>query len=821
MDRNSHEIVPVADLCGSALRNMVRLTEWLDRVDMPMDRELVPLMCLQSSFFAPWLPADSCLRIAQLTSWLMALDDALDDPGASSATLAALLDVLRRIVEGGASEPAEPLARALAEIRDALWTEGDDRAETAAFWRDSMHETLTGMWYEHEAAGNAEQPSLQRYLTYGAWTIGVEQQLATLWALMDDPDLPRRLPVLRDALRHAATAIRLANDVRGHQREQRHGQIDALVIGLSAQQARARLDESVEQCRLLLAPMTSIGYGPAVALERTLLWHARMYARFDPVRPQDHEAAMSIHWERGQEMGIEQELLAIIVEGRECDNETLERYFEKLEPVDADYLIGAWKGGVFETSSEDYKLLEQMSWYGKRFLSREHVEPLLCRRPDGSVYSFEDMGLAAIHDVVFRGRSSAAMVYDQLPIIDQFRRVSDDVMLGYMNKKGATSDLYFSLTRVPDPTAAPAGVEATAAVLRSGGGAYSVEQVELAEPGEGEVLVKITGAGLCHTDLVARSELFAAALPIVVGHEGAGVVEQVGPGVHDVSVGDHVVLSFDSCRRCVNCRDGHPAYCETFTARNMTGRRLDGSTPMRAADGGPVAAHWFAQSSLASRVVASAAAAVVVDASLPLEKLGPLGCGVQTGAGAVLRALKVPAGATIAIFGVGTVGLSAVMAAKVAGAARIIAVDLLPERLQLAREFGATDTLPGDAADLADRIRELSDGGVRYALDTTGVPAVISAGIAALRTTGTMGLVGLQSGVLELDGLALGIGKTLVGIVEGDSAPREFIPQLISLWQQGRFPFDRLVSTYPLGSVNDAERDMLAGKAVKPVLLPA
>jgi aryl-alcohol dehydrogenase len=519
-------------------------------------------------------------------------------------------------------------------------------------------------------------------------------------------------------------------------------------------------------------------------------------------------------------MGIEQQLLEVVKSGGELDNETLERYFDKLEPVDADFLIGSWKGGVFEHSSDDYKMMDQMRWYGKRFVSRDHVEPLLCRREDGSVYSFEEMGLATIREIAFRGRTSAAMVYDQLPIIDNFRRVSDDVMLGYMDKKGGTSDLYFSLVRVPDPTAAPGGVEATAAVLRSSDGPYTVEEVTLAEPGPGEVRVKIAGAGLCHTDLLVRAAPYAPALPLVSGHEGAGVVEAVGPGVYDVAAGDHVVLSFDSCRLCANCREGHPACCETLAGRNLTGRTLEGATPMRDASGGEVSARWFGQSSLASRVIATVANMVVVDPALPLEKLGPLGCGVQSGAGAVLRALKVPAGSSLAVFGVGAVGLSAVMAARVAGAARIIAVDLIDSRLELARELGATDTVRGDVPDLAERVRELSDGGVRFALDTTGVPAVIKAGLAALRTTGTMGLIAAQNGMLELDGLELGVGKSLVGIVEGDSVPREFIPQLISLWRQGRFPFDRLISSYPLSGVNEAEKDMLAGKVIKPVLVP-
>ncbi|MGW1024828.1 NAD(P)-dependent alcohol dehydrogenase [Streptomyces sp. NPDC002577] len=357
-------------------------------------------------------------------------------------------------------------------------------------------------------------------------------------------------------------------------------------------------------------------------------------------------------------------------------------------------------------------------------------------------------------------------------------------------------------------------------MLRSGKGEYSLEEVELAEPGPGELRVKIAGTGLCHSELMARSEMYASMLPMVLGHEGAGVVEAVGQGVSGIKPGDHVVLSFDSCGECANCRGSHPSCCETFTPRNLLGRRLDGSTTVRDSEGRQVAARWFGQSSFATHAIATARNAVVVDPALPLEKLGPLGCGIQTGAGAVLRALRVSAGSSIVVLGVGSVGLSAVMAARVAGAAQIIAVDLNDRRLSLARELGATDTVRGDVADLTEQIQKAAGGGVQFGVDTTGVPAVISAGIAALRTTGTMGLVGLQNGLLELDALALGTGKTLMGIVEGDVVPQDFIPQLIALWQQERFPFDRLVKTYPLSRINEAEQDMLAGRVIKPVLIP-
>jgi aryl-alcohol dehydrogenase len=360
-----------------------------------------------------------------------------------------------------------------------------------------------------------------------------------------------------------------------------------------------------------------------------------------------------------------------------------------------------------------------------------------------------------------------------------------------------------------------------AAVLRAGDAPYSLEQLELAGPGVGEILVRIVGTGMCHTDVVPRAAEFAslAPLPLVTGHEGAGVVEEIGQGVTGIAVGDHVVLSFDSCGTCPNCRGGHPAYCDTFLPRNLSGRNLDGSSPATDSAGKPVGARWFGQSSFATHALATARNAVVVDPSLPLELLGPLGCGIQTGAGSVLIAMGVRAGSSIAVFGAGAVGLAAVMAARVAGATTIIAVDLHRARLELARELGATHTIDGRARDVTQQILALT-GGLEYAFDTTGIPTVIVGAVTALRPLGVCGLVGVRGADLVLPPLTLELGRILVGILEGDAIPQRFIPQLITLWQQGRFPFDRLIRKFPLAKIDEAERASLAGEVVKPVLQP-
>jgi aryl-alcohol dehydrogenase len=358
----------------------------------------------------------------------------------------------------------------------------------------------------------------------------------------------------------------------------------------------------------------------------------------------------------------------------------------------------------------------------------------------------------------------------------------------------------------------------SAAVLRAADAPYAIEQVQLNDPGPGEVLVKIAGAGLCHTDLLGRSGLVG--LPVILGHEGAGVIEAVGPGVNGLAPGDHVVLTFDSCGTCTNCLAAHPAYCAEFFPRNLTGVAVDGSTPAADLDGRPVAARWFGQSSLASHAIATGRNVVRVDPGLPLELLGPLGCGIQTGAGSVLIALGVMAGSSIAVFGTGGVGLAAVMAAAVAGATQIIAIDLHPGRLDLAAKLGATHTISGTDDDISSQILAITGDGAQYSFDTTGVPAVISTAIASLRPTGTCGLVGITQGDLVLDPFALASGRNVMGILEGDAVPALFIPRLIDLWQQGRFPFDKLITSYPLSQIGQAEADAASGAAVKPVLIP-
>jgi aryl-alcohol dehydrogenase len=362
----------------------------------------------------------------------------------------------------------------------------------------------------------------------------------------------------------------------------------------------------------------------------------------------------------------------------------------------------------------------------------------------------------------------------------------------------------------------------TAAVQREPMAPFSVEALELADDLQpGEILIEIKAVGVCHTDVLPKVG-GPFPLPMVLGHEGAGLVAGVGPGVAKVAVGDRVTCSYASCGRCRTCVQGTPQYCENFFALNLFGfARPDGSPTVTTPEGARVNAGWFGQSSFATYALANERNVVKITADdVPFEILGPLGCGMQTGAGAVLNALRVRAGESIAVFGVGAVGLAAVMAARAAGCTTIIGVDLHDNRLELARELGATHTINGRTTDALAEIMAITGGGVQHSFDTTANAGVIRQAVECLRAPGTCVLVGAGAGDVTFNGDGLTFGKTIKGIIEGDAVPDEFIPALVELYRQGRFPVDKLVRTYRLDQINDAVHDSETGAVVKPVLLP-
>lgn len=359
-----------------------------------------------------------------------------------------------------------------------------------------------------------------------------------------------------------------------------------------------------------------------------------------------------------------------------------------------------------------------------------------------------------------------------------------------------------------------------AAVVHEKEQPFSIEEMELEEPRSEEIIVRIVGAGVCHTDLIVRDQWYPVPLPAVLGHEGSGVVERVGEDVYKVQPGDHVVLTYRSCGRCANCLRGNPPYCLDLYDQNFSGARPDGSNAL-SRNGDTIHGHFFGQSSFATYAMASERNVVKVRKDIPLELLGPLGCGIQTGAGGVLNALRPEAGTSIAIFGTGSVGMSAVMAARVTGCARIIAVDVKPNRLELARELGATHTVDAAETDnVVEAVQEITGGGADYTVETTAVPEVLRQAIESLTLLGECGLIGASALGTEvtLDMNSILFGRKVRGIIEGDSIPDIFIPRLIQLYEQDRFPFDRLVKFYDLEDINQAAEDSESGVSMKPVL---
>jgi aryl-alcohol dehydrogenase len=360
-----------------------------------------------------------------------------------------------------------------------------------------------------------------------------------------------------------------------------------------------------------------------------------------------------------------------------------------------------------------------------------------------------------------------------------------------------------------------------AAVVESGGAPFTLSDVTLDEPGPREALVRMVATGLCHTDLGVASGGLPFPLPGVLGHEGAGVVEAVGSAVTGVAPGDHVVLSFTSCGDCRNCDGGHPAYCASWLPLNLLGgRRADGTSTI-SRDGEPLGGHFFGQSSFAERALVDERSLVKVDPDVPLESVAPLGCGVQTGVGAVWNVLKPVTGSTIVVLGAGAVGLSAVMAAALTPATTIVAVDRVGERLELAKELGATHTVNAGEQDLGEALAAITGGqGADGIVETTGNVGVLRQGVDALGARGTLVVVGAPpfgtEVSLDVNGL-LG-GKRVVGLTLGDAETQSFIPALVRLVKEGRLPLHRLISTYPFADIDQAVRDMGAGKAIKPVL---
>lgn len=365
--------------------------------------------------------------------------------------------------------------------------------------------------------------------------------------------------------------------------------------------------------------------------------------------------------------------------------------------------------------------------------------------------------------------------------------------------------------------------QARAAILHERGTPLRVEPVTLGDPAADEVLVEIAGCGMCHTDLLVAEPWFPGPLPAVFGHEGSGIVRAVGSAITHVTPGDAVALSFGFCGHCTHCAGQAPYLCDHFFPLNFGGVRSDGSTSMHQ-DDHPVHGHFFQQSAFASHAIAHANSVVKINADpLPLSDIGPLGCGIQTGAGAVMNSLDLQPGQSVAVFGCGTVGLAAIMAAKIRGCDPIIAVDVKPARLAMAAELGAHHGINGLEQNVLEVVGpETASGGMDGSLECTGIPAVLDQALRVLSRAGTCGQIGVPSpgAKLTLDMSLFTSGKRYISIIEGSAIPAQFVPTLLSLWQQGQLPVDKLIRHYPLDAINEAAADMESGVCIKPVLIP-
>jgi aryl-alcohol dehydrogenase len=363
-------------------------------------------------------------------------------------------------------------------------------------------------------------------------------------------------------------------------------------------------------------------------------------------------------------------------------------------------------------------------------------------------------------------------------------------------------------------------MQVTAAVVREKSAPFAIERLELEEPRPDEVLVRVAASGMCATDLHGRDGYYNTPYPCVYGHEGAGIVEAIGSSVSMLSVDDHVVMSFPWCGTCANCRRELQSHCQKSFDWKFSGRRPDGST-LLSKNGVEVYSAYFQQSSFSSHTLANERFVVKVRKDAPLDLIGPFACSGQTGAGAVFNTMRPKPGDAFAVFGVGAVGLSGLMAAKVAGCDPIIAIDLHDRRLELARELGATHALNRKTnQDVVSEIRRITAQGVRFSLETSAQPSVLREAVEALMPAGTCVLLGsARSGTeVTLEMPFLQFGRTVHGVIQGESHPKQFIPQLIDLLMAGKMPVDRMITFYNLAEINRAAQDAESGATIKPVL---
>ncbi|MGY1857696.1 NAD(P)-dependent alcohol dehydrogenase [Modestobacter sp. SYSU DS0290] len=363
-------------------------------------------------------------------------------------------------------------------------------------------------------------------------------------------------------------------------------------------------------------------------------------------------------------------------------------------------------------------------------------------------------------------------------------------------------------------------MKVTAAIVEQPDAPFVVRDVELDEPGPGEVLVRVTATGFCHTDGLAREGQMPFPLPGVLGHEGAGTVVAVGDGVTNVREGQAVVMGWPWCGHCRNCLDGEPRYCLNLGELAFSGHRPAGTSGLRTAGGDALAGAFFGQSSFATHSLATATSLVPIPDGLPVDLMGPLACGLATGAGAVFHTARPMPGSSLVVYGVGTVGLAAVMAARNSAASTIIAVDRHASRLQLARELGATEVVDAGETDPVQAVADICGGPADFALECTGIVPVVRQAIDSVGMRGQAILIGGAPAGAEFsaDHMSTLWGKSIVGTLGGSGRSERLIGALMDLYAAGRFPIDCLVERFPLERIGEAMEASYSGAVVKPVI---
>lgn len=362
-----------------------------------------------------------------------------------------------------------------------------------------------------------------------------------------------------------------------------------------------------------------------------------------------------------------------------------------------------------------------------------------------------------------------------------------------------------------------------AAVLSGTDKDFEIKTLQITEElAPHDVRVHMVASGICHTDEAVRNGQGGQfPFPAVLGHEGAGIVTEVGRAVRSTKPGDHVVLCYDYDGYCKNCLNGRPAACVNWNRLNMEGTRIDDSVPFFTEDGTPVKM-LFNQSSFASETIVDDRNVTVIDKKINLRKVGPLGCGFVTGSGTVFNGLKPEVGSSLVIFGTGAVGLGALMAAKITGCSKVICVDIVPKRLELAESLGADFVINSKESDPVAEIRKITDGGANYVIDTTGITPVMQQAFEALASGGVFAPLAVTRHEFKIDHPFADLTsyeKTVKGVLMGEAVPQKAIPELIEFWQAGKFPFDRLEKFYSIEQINEANQASISGEVIKPVLI--